>query len=77
MSRLPVRCAVLALGAMVNLAKPPPDPVAPAVTVIQGTLLAAVQLHPDEVVTVADELPPAIGTDAVVGEIEYEHPAAP
>jgi hypothetical protein len=60
---VPVRCAVLVLGAMVKLAEPLPEPVAPAVTVIQVALLTAVQLQLVDVVTVVDPFPPAAGTD--------------
>jgi hypothetical protein len=74
---VPLRCAVLVLGAIVKLAEPLPEPVAPAVTVIQVALLTAVQLHPAAVVTVVDPVPPAAGTDWLEGEIVNEHPAAP
>ena len=43
---------------------------------IHEALLAAVQLHPAVVVTVAEPFPPAAATVWLVGEIEYEHPAA-
>ena len=73
MDRVPERCAVLVLGATVKLTEPLSDPLAPEVTVIQVALLTAVQLHPVEVVTVVDPVPPAAGTDWVDGEIENEH----
>jgi hypothetical protein len=75
MARVPVLCAVLGLGAMVKLTEPLPDPVAPAITLIQVALLTAVQEHPVCAVTVVDTLPPAAGTDSIEGEIENEHPA--
>ena len=71
-----MRCAVLVLGAIVKLAEPLPEPVAPEVTVIQVALLTAVQLQPVEVVTVVDPVPPAAGTDWVDGEIVKAHPLA-
>ena len=73
---VPKRNAVLVLGAMVKLTGPLPDPLAPAVTVIHVALLTAVQLHPVDVVSIVDPLPPAAGTDWVEGEIENEHPLA-
>ena len=70
-----MRCDVLVLGATVKLTEPVPEPVAPALTVIQVTLLTAVQEQPVVVVTVVDASAPAAGTDWVEGEIENEHPA--
>ena len=70
-----MRCDVLGLGATVKLTEPVPEPVAPAVTVIQVTPLTAVQEQPVVVVTVVDSSAPAAGTDWLDGEIEYEHPA--
>lgn len=63
MARVPDLCAVLGLGAMVKLTEPLPDPVAPAITLIQVALLTAVQQQPVCAVTVVDTLPPAAGTD--------------
>ena len=74
--RVPVRCDALVLGATVKVTGPGPEPVAPAVTVIQAALLAAVQLQPVVVVTVADPLPPAAVTVCAVGEIENVHAEA-
>jgi hypothetical protein len=42
-----------------------PVPLAPAVTVIQVALLAAVQAQPEEAVTVTVALPPAAAGDAL------------
>ncbi len=64
---------MLVLGATVKVADPAPEPVAPPVTVIQVALLAAVQLQPVVVVTVADPFPPAAATVCAVGEIENVH----
>ena len=71
--KLPERCVVLVLGAMVKLTDPAPEPVAPLVMVIQAALLAAVQLQPVVVVTSDDPVPPADVTVWLVGEIESEH----
>jgi hypothetical protein len=73
---VPVRTELVVLGATVKLAEPLPEPDAPAVTVIQVTLLTAVQAQPVVVVTVVDALPPAAGTDWLEGEIANEHGAA-
>ena len=70
-----MRCDELGLGATVKLTEPVPEPVAPAVTVIQVTPLTAVQEQPVVVVTVVDSSAPAAATDRLDGEIEYEHPA--
>lgn len=70
-----MRCAVLGLGATLKLTVPAPDPLSPAVTVIQVALLTAVHEQPVWAVTVVDTLPPAAGTECVDGEIEKEHPA--
>jgi hypothetical protein len=72
---VPVRIEVMVLGATVKLAEPSPEPVAPAVTVIQVTLLTAVQVQPVFVVTVADPVSPAAEADRLEGEIENVHPA--
>jgi hypothetical protein len=56
---VPVRAAPV-LAATVNVIDPLPLPVAPEVTVIHGTLLAAVHAHPPAVVTVTGvPAPPA------------------
>ena len=72
---VPVRTAAIVLGATVKLAEPLPEPVAPAVTVIQVALLTDVQVQPVAVVTDAEPLSPAAGTDWLEGEIENVHPA--
>ena len=63
MVRVPQRCAVLGLGATVKLTEPLPDPVAPAVSVIQVAALTAVHEQPVCAVTDVDTTPPAAGTD--------------
>ena len=72
--RVPTRCDVVVLGATVKLTEPLPEPVAPAVTVIQGTLLTAVQEQPVVVVTVVEPLAPAAGTDWLEGEVGERAP---
>ena len=63
-------------AATLNPTVPLPDPVAPLVTVIQETLLPAAQLQPVAAVTVLLPVPPAAGSDWLVGEIDGVHPAA-
>jgi hypothetical protein len=52
------------------------EPLAPEVTVIHDALLAAVQLHPLVVVTVAEPVVAPAATLWVVGEIAKLHGAA-
>jgi hypothetical protein len=73
---VPVRLDATVFTAASKVTEPLPDPVAPLVTVIQGALLAAVQLQPAATVTLLLPLPPVAATDCVVGEIEGEHDAA-
>jgi hypothetical protein len=61
--RVPLRVLVVPLAAVVKDAVPLPDPFAPAVTVIQLTLLTAVHAQPVAAVTVADPAPPLAETD--------------
>jgi hypothetical protein len=72
---VPVRCELLVLGATLKLTEPPPEPVAPPVTVIHDALLTPVQVHPDVVVTVDVPVPPPSSTDWLDGEIEKAHAA--
>jgi hypothetical protein len=46
---------------------PAPAPLAPEVTVIQPTSLAALQLHPDGVETLKDPVPPPCGELTLAG----------
>ena len=55
---------------------PLPVPVAPAVTVIQGAPLVAVQAQPLVEVTAPDPVPAVAASDAVVGD-DAEGAAAP
>jgi hypothetical protein len=68
---VPAREDVAVFAATLKVTVPLADPVAPAVTVIQPTLLTAVQLHPLPAVTLIVPLPPLDGTDCEAGEIAY------
>jgi hypothetical protein len=66
---VPVRLAVAAFAATVNVTVPPPLPLA-GLTAIQAAALAAVQVQPVAVVTVAEMVPPAAAMDVVLSEAE-------
>jgi hypothetical protein len=70
---VPVRAGPV-VGATSNVTALFPLPPAPDGTLIHGTLLRAAQGHPAAAVTATVSLPPAGGTDAVVGVIENEQP---
>src|SRR5690349_12499774 len=76
MVSVPVRLAATGFAATVKPTVPLPDPVAPLVTVIQGSLLTAVQLQPVAAVTPLEPVPPAAVKDCVLGEIAGEQVAA-
>ena len=61
-----VREEVVGFAATLKAIVPEPDPLAPDVIVIQAALLAAVHVHPAEVVTVTEPRPPAAATDRAV-----------
>ena len=67
---VPLRGVVLGLACTVKATGPLPVPLAPAVTVIQLTLLSADHGHPVCVVTCADPLSPMLAADVDVGEME-------
>jgi hypothetical protein len=73
---VPVLSPAAVFAATLNVTVPVPDPLAP-VTVIQLTLLDAVQAHPLVVVTVKEPVPPALAIHRLAGEIAYAHAAAP
>lgn len=73
---VPVRELVDVLTSMLKLTVPLPDPLAPPVTVIQLTLLAAVQLQPDPAVTVVLPVPPLDAALCDVDERLKLHAAA-
>ena len=62
---------------MLNVTVPLPEPLAPAVIVIQLPLLDVVQAQPVPAVIENDPLPPAAGTDSDAGATAYEHDAEP
>lgn len=64
---VPVRGKVPGLAATVNATVPSPDPVAPPVMVIHAAPLAAAQLQPALAETATVPVPPAPGTDWLVG----------
>ena len=73
MVSVPARGVAPVFAATVNVTLPLPLLLAPAVTVTQFTLLAAVQVHPLVVVTLAEELVlPVAAIETVVGFTEYE-----
>jgi hypothetical protein len=67
---VPVRSVVPEYEATVNTADPLPVPLAPDVTVIHATLLAAVHEQPEAAVIADDPVPPVDGTVEAAGEIE-------
>jgi hypothetical protein len=67
---VPLRGDVTVLTSTLNEAEPLPDPLAPAVTVIQLALLTAVHAHPVAAETPADPEPPAATAFSDDGEIE-------
>jgi hypothetical protein len=60
---VPVREIGVVLGETLNATVPLSDPLAVPVMVIQLALLTAVQLHPGDVATVNDPVPPDEATD--------------
>jgi hypothetical protein len=60
------------LEATLRTTTPPPEPEAPEVTVIHGTLLTAVQGQPPGAPTDTLTVPPASPGEADVGPIVYE-----
>ena len=71
--RVPVRLVEPTLAATLNVTAPDPEPAAPALIVIQGALLVAVQLQPVVAVTVLVPVTPAAGTHWDVGEMLGGH----
>jgi hypothetical protein len=59
MVTVPVREVVPEYDGALSVTVPPPEPLAPAVTVIHPTLLVDVQVQPIGAVTVTLPLPPA------------------
>ena len=69
MVTVPVRLAVPVYASAVSDTVPFPEPPTPAVTVIQESLLTAVQLQPAGAVTVTVPPPPAEAKTCDAGEI--------
>jgi hypothetical protein len=59
---VPLRGVVAVFAATLNATDPLPDPLEPAVTVIQLALLVAVHPHPAVAATLALPVPPPAGT---------------
>ena len=74
---VPMRCVAPVFAATVKPTEPFPLPDAPLVTVIQETLLAAVQAQPVPAVTESVALSPAAGDVRLTGEIEVEQEVVP
>ena len=68
---VPVREVVALFAPTLNVTVPLPEPLAPAVTTIQLTVLDADHVQPAPVVTVNEPGPPAEGIDCDTGPIEY------
>jgi hypothetical protein len=68
--------SVVVLGAAVNPTLPEPVPAVPLEIVTHDAPLVAVQLHPEDVVTMTVPLPPAADSDWLVGEIVYAQAVA-
>ena len=73
---VPVRAAPVVLAATLKVTEPMPDPVAPAVTVIQGVAGVAVQEHDVPDVTLSVRLSASASTSNVVGVTVAEQPVA-
>jgi hypothetical protein len=64
---------VVVFAATLSATLPSPDPLAPAVTVIQAALLTAVQVQPVGAVTETLLVPPAAVLDALVADSANVH----
>ena len=73
---VPARAAPVALGSTLNCTVPPPDPLAPPVTVIHEALLTAVHRQPVPAVTLTEPVPPPTGIDCAEDPIENVQPSA-
>ena len=74
---VPVRAAPVVLAATLNVTEPMPDPLAPAVTVIQDVVVVAVQEHDVPEVTLSVRLVASASTSKLVGVTVAEQPVAP
>jgi hypothetical protein len=73
---VPVRAAPVVLAATLNVTEPMPDPVAPAVTVIQGIVVVAVQEQDVPDVTLSVRLVATASTSKLVGVTVARQPMA-
>ena len=74
---VPVREAPVVLAATLNVTEPMPDPLAPAVTVIQDVVVVAVQAQDVPDVTLSVRLLASASTAKLVGVRVAEQPVAP
>ena len=75
--RVPLRGVPVVLPAMLNVTEPMPDPLAPAVTVIHGVVVVAVQEHDVPDVTLSVRLVASESTSTLTGVTVAEQPLAP
>src|SRR5687768_11823909 len=74
---VPVRAVPVVLAATLNVTEPMPDPLAPAVMVIQDVVVVAVQEHDVPEVTLSVRLVASASTSKLVGVTVAEQPVAP
>ena len=72
----PVRVLAAVLAPIESRTGPFPEPLAPAVMVIQETALDAVQAHPGDAITTTDFAPPVALTLVLADQRVYVHPPA-
>ena len=75
--RVPLREVPVVLAATLNVTEPMPDPLAPAVTVIQDVVVVAVHEHDVPEVTLSVRLVASASTSKLVGVTVAEQPVAP
>ena len=75
--RVPLREVPVVLAATLNVTEPMPDPLAPAVTVIQDVAVVAVQEQDVPDVTLSVRLLASASTSKLVGVRVAEQPVAP
>ena len=74
--RVPLRGVAVVFAAMLNVTEPMPDPLAPAVTVIQDVVVVAVHEHDVPEVTLSVRLVASASTSRLVGVTVAEQPVA-
>ena len=72
--RLPLRGLAVVFAAMLNVTEPMPDPLAPAVTVIQGVVVVALQEQDVPDVTLSVRLVASAPTSKLSGVTVAEQP---